>query len=197
MHAGSGIVHSERTGPELRAAQTRIEGIQLWVALPEAEEETPPEFAHHPKDTLPLWEGPGLEARILAGTAFGLRSPVKTSSNTLYVDARLESGGELSVPDAEERSVYVASGSVFLNGDQFEEAQMVVLRPDSQAVFTANKASRLLVLGGDAIDGERYMFWNFVSSSKERIEVAKQNWRENRFPLVPGDESERTPLPDK
>ncbi len=157
MHAGSGIVHSERTGPELHAAQTRIEGIQLWVALPKAEEETLPEFGHYPEDTLPLWEGPGLKARILAGTAFGLRSPVKTTSNTLYVDAALESGGELSVPDAEERAVYVASGSVSVNGDQFEEAQMLVLRPDSEAVLTANEACRLLVLGGDAIDGERYM----------------------------------------
>ncbi len=197
MHAGSGIVHSERTSPRQREVECLIEGIQLWVALPKAMEETRPRFDHYSKTALPLWEAPGIAARILVGTAFGCKSPVMTSSSTLYVDAKLEMGACLEIPGAEERCVYVVRGSVSFGNDSFQESQMLVFRPGSEAVITANSASRLLILGGDTIDGERHIWWNFVSSSPERIENAKRKWKEARFPLVQGDERERTPLPDR
>ena len=196
MHAGSGIVHSERTPSEQRAVESRIEVVQLWVALPEANEETPPRFDHYSKAVLPVWEEPGITARVLVGTAFGLRSPVKTSSRTLYVDATLESGACLAVPDAAQRCVYVLRGKVSSGGEAIDEAQLIVFRPGTEPVVTATRASRLLILGGDAIDGERHIWWNFVSSSPERIESAKRNWKEGRFPLISGEGTERTPLPD-
>ena len=196
MHAGSGIVHSERTPSEQRAVESRIEVVQLWVALPEANEETPPRFDHYSKAVLPVWEEPGITARVLVGTAFGFRSPVKTSSRTLYVDATLESGACLAVPDAAQRCVYVLRGKVSSGGEAIDEAQLIVFRPGTEPVVTATRASRLLILGGDAIDGERHIWWNFVSSSPERIESAKRNWKEGRFPLIPGEGTERTPLPD-
>jgi redox-sensitive bicupin YhaK (pirin superfamily) len=195
MHAGSAIVHSERTSPEEREIECRIEGIQLWVALPQAQEETPPRFGHYSKASLPLWEQPGIVARVLVGTAFGCQSPVKTSSNTLYVDAALKRGALLTVPETEQRCIYVVRGNVSCRGEQFDESQMLVCRPESEMIITANCTSRLLILGGDAIDGERHIWWNFVSSSEARIENAKRNWKEARFPLVGGDETERTPLP--
>lgn len=195
MHAGSGIVHSERTTPGQREAESRLEGVQLWVALPEALEETPPRFEHYSETDLPVWTEEGIRARVLAGKAFGCFSPVKISSGTLYVDAALEPGGRLHVPDAEERCVYLVRGSVAVGGSALEASRLAILRRGTEPVITAVGASRVLILGGDPLDGERHVWWNFVSSSRERIEQAKLDWSEGRFPLVPGDEDERVPLP--
>jgi redox-sensitive bicupin YhaK (pirin superfamily) len=194
MHAGSGIVHSERTGRKERELESRIEGIQLWVALPRALEETPPEFHHYATEAIPCRNGPGLAVRVLAGSAFGCHSPVKTASNTLYVDVVLETGAQLLVPEVEERAIYVASGNVSLGDEIFHASQMIVLG-GGEAVFTAEHPSRVLILGGDPLDGPRHVWWNFVSSSRENLERAKRDWAENRFPLVPGDEIQRAQMP--
>jgi redox-sensitive bicupin YhaK (pirin superfamily) len=195
MHAGSGIVHSERTPSVLREQESRIEGLQLWVALPKAAEQTLPRFDHYPVARLPGWDREGIRARILAGSAYGATSPVATASNTLYVDVLLEPGTVLTVPRAEERSAYVARGSVFCGRDRLEESELGVFVPGSDPVIRAETAARILFLGGDPLDGERHVWWNFVSSSPERIEQARRDWHEGRFPRVPGDEEEFAPLP--
>jgi redox-sensitive bicupin YhaK (pirin superfamily) len=195
MTAGRGIAHSERTGPETRAAGGRLAGIQSWVALPKDDEETEPGFAHHGTAALPTVAGDGKEVRLLIGAAFGARSPVRTFSETLYADIALEAGARLAVPNGpEERALYLVEGTVAIDGEEFAPGRLLVLRPATEIVATARSAARLMLLGGAPLDGPRHVWWNFVSSSRDRIEQAKADWQAGRFPAVPGD-SEFIPLP--
>lgn len=197
MVAGRGIVHSERTGAEERRRGPRLHGIQSWVALPLEDEETAPRFEHHPKATLPRVEREGVALDVLAGTAFGARSPVGVLSPTLYVHGTMAQGARFEV-DVEhaERAVYVAEGHVSCGGAPLEAGSLAILRPGARAVVQADAFARVMLLGGAHLEGERHLFWNFVASSKERIERAKVDWREGRFPRVPGDEKEFIPLPE-
>jgi redox-sensitive bicupin YhaK (pirin superfamily) len=195
MTAGRGIAHSERTGPAVRAAGGRLAGIQSWVALPKDDEETEPGFAHHGTAALPTVAGDGKEVRLLIGAAFGARSPVRTFSETLYADIALEAGARLAVPNGpEERALYLVEGTVAMDGEEFAPGRLLVLRPATEIVATARSAARLMLLGGAPLDGPRHVWWNFVSSSRDRIEQAKADWQAGRFPAVPGD-SEFIPLP--
>jgi redox-sensitive bicupin YhaK (pirin superfamily) len=196
MVAGRGIVHSERTRSELRRTGQRLHGIQAWVALPLEAEECEPAFYHHRENTLPVDQGPGYQARVIAGTAFGKTSPVRVASPTLYVDVALAANASFLVPAQHaERAVYVASGVVGCAGDTFEEGELLVLARGRELPLHALSNARLLLLGGAKLEGERFIDWNFVASSKDRIERAKQAWLEQRYPKVPGDEIEFTPLP--
>jgi redox-sensitive bicupin YhaK (pirin superfamily) len=196
MTAGSGIVHSERTTPQLRATGSSLSGIQSWVALPKREEETAPGFAHHPRAELPLIEDGGVRLRLIAGAAYGARSPVKTFSPMFYADAALENGGAVPLPaEHEERAVYVFDGEVEVASERFAAGRLLVFRPGDAISLRAAPAARLLLLGGDTLDGPRHIWWNFVSSSQERIERAKADWKEGRFARVPGD-AEFIPLPE-
>jgi redox-sensitive bicupin YhaK (pirin superfamily) len=196
MTAGSGIAHSERTGPEARAAGGELFGIQAWVALPRAAEETEPAFAHHPREALPVLREKGVETRLIAGTLFGLRSPVEILWDTLYADAILQQGARLPVPTQhEERAIYLISGEAELNGHPIEPGQLLVLQPGRPVTIVAVSPSRVLLLGGAAMDGPRQIWWNFVSSSRERIEQAKADWQAGLFAPVPG-ETEFIPLPE-
>lgn len=188
MHAGRGIAHSERTGPQSRQRLSRIHGVQLWVALPVEREETPPGFRHYSADVLPVWTGPGALAKILVGDAFGLVSPVETSSATLCVDLTLSAGSEVAVPPSPERGVYVVDGSVSIGEGEFGTGELAVLEPGFDARIRVRTDARCLILGGEALEGERHIWWNFVSSSVERIEKARRDWQDGRFPPVPGDE---------
>jgi redox-sensitive bicupin YhaK (pirin superfamily) len=198
MTAGRGIAHSERTGAALRASGGRLFGIQSWVALPRAAEETSPAFAHHPGATLPVLEDGGVRLRLIAGDAWGLRAPVSTHSALFYADAILAPGAVLPLPDHhEERGAYVLDGALEVAGDRFEPGRMLVFRTGDQLSLRAGpQGTRLLLLGGAVMDGPRYLFWNFVSSSREHIEHAKADWKAGRFAKVPGDEREFIPLPE-
>jgi redox-sensitive bicupin YhaK (pirin superfamily) len=197
MTAGRGIAHSERTGPELRQSGARLDGLQLWVALPLEHEETGPEFHHHPARDLPAVEIAGTRVRVLAGSAFGEKSPVRTFSPLFYLDAAIPAGGELPLPsEHEERAAYVVSGTIECGKERAERGRMLVFAPGAAATLRAVSDARVALIGGAPIDGERHIFWNFVSSSQARIEQAKRDWREGRFPKVPGDEQEFIPLPD-
>ena len=195
MTAGRGIAHSERTPAAEREAGHGIHGLQFWVGLPEESEETSPEFHHHPAATLPEWQQGGATLRLIAGEAFGRRAPVKTFSPMFYVDVRLSAGATLAIdaPHAE-RGVLVLSGEVTLSGEALEPGELAVLAPEAAAAITAGTDARLVLFGGAPL-GARHLWWNFVSRSRERIEHAKQAWRDQRFGQIPG-ESEFIPLPD-
>ncbi len=196
MTAGRGIVHSERTSPETRAAGHRLFGIQAWVALPREAEEMPPTFAHHPRATLPVIDGKGWSLRLIAGALAGACSPVATTSETLYADITLQAGGCFIVPAVhEERAVYPVAGEMALNGQPLVKGELVVLRAGVQPAISAASEGRLMLLGGAPIDGQRRVWWNFVSSRPERIEQAQTDWREGRFEKVPADD-EFIPLPE-
>ncbi len=197
MTAGRGIVHSERSAPEWKAeAGHRMFGIQSWVALPNAAEEAPPEFFHHAAQSLPLIEAEGKRVRIVAGSLFGQASPVHTFSNMFYADVALDAGAKAPLAaEHEERAIYVASGTVEIAGDQFESGRLLVFQPGDEITVAGVTPSRLLFLGGEPMDGPRHIWWNFVSSSRERIEQAKEDWAQKRFGLVPGDEQDFIPLP--
>ena len=197
MHAGEGIVHSERSSPESRDPESTIHGIQLWVALPKDQEDTTPTFRHYPESSLPAWTSEGVEGRLLVGSAYGLQSPVETASRTLYIDLRMKQGASVPLPSQEaELCAYVVNGTVALGDREFGQSEMIVFGSTENATATAVQGTRLLILGGDPVGGKRHIWWNFVSSSKERIEEAKRDWSHNRFPLVPGDKDERLPLPE-
>jgi redox-sensitive bicupin YhaK (pirin superfamily) len=197
MTAGRGIVHSERTPPVARAAGGRLFGIQLWVALPRREEESAPAFAHTPAEDLPVIKGDGLRVCLVAGAMSGARSPVRVFSETLYADAVLDPGARLEIPvEQEERAAYVVEGTVEESGASFAAGRLLVLRPLTPVVLRAASPARVLVLGGAAMDGPRHIWWNFVSSSMERIEQAAADWAAGRFEAVPG-ETELIPLPDQ
>ena len=197
MLAGRGIAHSERSSPDERARGVRIHGIQSWVALPTAHEEAPPAFAHHPARTLPRLRRDGAELTVIAGTAYGAESPVGVLSPTLYVDARLEAGARLTV-DGEhvQRAVHVVEGIARIGERRIGPGVMAVLRHGAEVTVEVEGPSRLMLLGGAPLDGDRHIWWNFVSSSKERIERAKDDWRNGRFGKVPGDDKEFIPLPE-
>lgn len=197
MTAGSGIVHSERSPEDQRAQDCQLHGLQIWIALPRAQQDTAPEFRHYPQHTLPALSQKGVQLRVLVGSAYGLQSPVTTFSPTLYVEALMDAGSSLLVPNAEERAVYLVDGAISLMNEEHTGGRMVVLAPGASVTLQARKATRLVIIGGAPVDGERHMWWNFVSSSRERIEQAKQDWKEGRFPKVPGDEEEFIPLPDR
>ena len=204
MTAGRGIAHSERTSPEVRARGQLLHGIQAWVALPQADEECAPSFAHHPEATLPQVEIGGARLRVIAGDAFGQQSPVKVATRTLYVDAVVPAGATLEVPvDHEERAVYVVSGEMSVTGapggadaDPFTEGDMVILVFGEPLTLRATVDTRAMLLGGARLDGERHIWWNFVSSSPARIEDAKRAWKNGEFARVVGDENEFIPLPE-
>lgn len=199
MTAGRGIVHSERTAPEHLEHGQRLHGIQTWVALPLAMEETEPAFLHYPADDFPHVELDGAAVRVVAGSAFGATSPLVTASPTVYLDIVLQPQARLVLPAmAQERAIYTAIGEATLDGEGWEKGAMPVLTPGAEPELRAGpQGARVILVGGEPLDGgTRVMFWNFVSSRAERIEQAKQDWREGRFPLVPGDETEFIPLPE-
>ena len=198
MTAGNGIAHSERTDPALRVHGNRLFGIQSWVALPRATEEMAPGFAHHPAASLPLLEDGGVRLRLIAGAAWSLVAPVAVSSPLFYADAVMAPGAAVPLPDEhEERAAYVLNGKVEVVGDRFEPGHMLVFRAQDRVALRAGpQGARLLLLGGAAMDGPRYLFWNFVASSRERIEQAKADWKAGRFAKVSGDEAEFIPLPE-
>lgn len=196
MTAGSGIVHSERTPVERRNVGAALYGIQTWLALSKPDEETAPAFVHVGATELPSIEGEGMRLTVVAGGAFGRRAPVPVFSETLYVDGRLDSGAALKLPDeVDERGLYVLGGAVTLAGAEFSAGSMLVFRPKAEVVVRARSDSHVLLLGGATVDGPQRIWWNFVSSSAERIEAAKADWKAGRFPKVPGDD-EFIPLPD-
>ena len=197
MTAGRGIAHSERSPESERATGGSLFGIQAWVALPAVAEETVPSFAHHGKDALPMIADEGKEVRLITGSLYGERSPVPTFTAMFYADARLATGAKLPLPaEHEERAVYVTDGEIKVAGDRFAAGQLLVFRPGDQITLVATQPSRLLLLGGEPMDGPRHIWWNFVSSRQDRIEQAKADWRAGRFTAVPG-ETEFIPLPER
>jgi redox-sensitive bicupin YhaK (pirin superfamily) len=198
MTAGRGIAHSERTPPEERAAGSLLHGIQLWVALPVAHEEVEPSFHHHPAATLPALEEGGVQLRVLIGAAFGAVAPVRTFSSMFYVEAELPPGAALPLPAGySERAVYVVEGALACESERVEARRLALLAPDSLPLLRAESATRAMLLGGEPLDGPRHIWWNFVSSSQDRIEQAKRDWKEGRFGSVVGDEAEFIPLPSE
>ncbi|GGO74244.1 pirin family protein [Bowmanella pacifica] len=195
MVAGSGIVHSERERPEVRETAHRLHGLQLWHALPEAVEETKPAFYHYGVEAIPSVTIDDVPIRVMMGRAYGVVSPVKTFSDTLYLEAFLKPGQTLVLPHTPERAVYVAKGGVTINGTDVPEHSLALLTPDCEILVSATAETRLALIGGEPL-GERFMFWNFASSRKERIEQAMADWKAQRFAQVPGDEDEFIPLPD-
>ncbi|MCJ1901312.1 MULTISPECIES: pirin family protein [Paracoccus] len=204
MIAGSGVTHSERTSEEMRKQPGSLFGIQTWVALPEAEEDRAAAFEHHGREALPFLDEGGKQVRLILGSAWGERAPVKTFTETFYADVVLAAGASLPLPDDhEDRGVYVVEGSILVAGQSFEAGRMMVFRPGDRISLKAGEAgARLMVLGGETMNGPRYISWNFVASSQERIDAAKEawaqgDWEHGRFRLPPGDESEFIPLPDQ
>lgn len=197
MSAGSGIVHSERTGQDIRKNPSNLFGIQSWLAQPKTHEENAPSFHHSSKGELPHLNENGLEGRLILGEFSGLKSPVKTDWDTLYLDLNMKEGASVQIPKiTEERAVYVLQGRIEIGGVAYEPKQMMVLTPGEDVIIKALNQTRLMVLGGATMDSERYIFWNFVSSSKDRLEQAKEDWKAGRFDKVPGDSKEFIPLPE-
>jgi redox-sensitive bicupin YhaK (pirin superfamily) len=195
MVAGRGIVHSERPGADVDET-SRLHGIQSWIALPDGDEEREPAFRHYPAEALPEITGDGSRVRVIMGRYGDLLSPVTTFSTTLYLDVSLDDRAVLPLPLAPaERAVYVAEGSVDCGRQRLDTGTMAVLSEGQPAGLQAREAARVLVIGGDAI-GERHLYWNFVSSSRARIEDAKAAWRDGGFPRIEGDSEEFIPLPD-
>jgi len=197
MTAGRGIVHSERSPATERSAGPELFGIQTWLALPQAKEETDPAFEHVAKADLPVIEGSGATARIIMGGMWGASSPVTCHSETIYADVALQPGGSIAVdPDADERAVYVAEGEASLDGMKLEPMLLYLLRPGSSATLRSETGAQVMICGGAPMDGPRHVWWNFVSSRRDRISQAKEDWRAMRFPLVPDDDEDCIPLPE-
>jgi redox-sensitive bicupin YhaK (pirin superfamily) len=197
MTAGRGIVHSERTPEELRGAPMSISGLQTWLALPDGKEEVAPVFENTAALRLPEIDAEGVSGRVVIGDFQGLRSPVRADSETLYADLRLAPGASVKIPaDAEERAIYTLEGEVSISGDVFPAERLLVFRPGDEIVVSSQTGAHFMLFGGASLGSQRYIWWNFVSSSKERIEQAKQEWKTGRFDIVPGDEEEFIPLPE-
>ena len=204
MIAGNGVTHSERTSEETRKGKSSLFGIQTWVALPESHEDMDADFEHHGQSALPLIEGENKQVRLILGNAYGEKSPVSTHSEIFYADAMLEPGASIPLPDNhEDRGIYVVSGSINIAGNEFNDGQMMIFRPgDPITVNAGEQGARLMLLGGATLGESRYIWWNFVASSKEKIEAAKQawkdgDWEDGRFKLPPGDDDEYIPLPER
>lgn len=196
MTAGKGIVHSERSDDAERDKESRLHGIQAWVALPKSHERCEPAFKHHPSSSLPEFERDGVKMKLVAGEAFGERADVDVLWPTVYLDIQAEKGAAIPVPDDhEERAIYVVEGAVDIDGTRVEQYTMAVLNPGARPTVTAFDGSRVMICGGKAIDGPRTIWWNFVASDKALLEQAKTDWKEGRFPKVPGDD-EFIPLPE-
>jgi hypothetical protein len=202
MIAGNGVTHSERTSEKTRQNPSSLLGIQTWVALPEEAEETGAAFEHHGREALPFLEGEGKQLRLIIGDAYGQKAPTKTFTEMFYADAVLEAGSTLPLPDNhEDRGIYVTEGSINVAGDVFEAGQMMVFKPGDKISVTAGPVgSRLILLGGATLGGPRHIWWNFVASSKEKIDDAKAawangDWQHGRFKLPPDDNEEFIPLP--
>ncbi|RUX73312.1 pirin family protein [Mesorhizobium sp. M7A.F.Ca.US.006.04.2.1] len=197
MTAGRGIVHSERTPEELRGAPMSISGLQTWLALPDDKEEVAPVFENTGALRLPEIDAEGVNGRLIIGDFQGLRSPVRADSETLYADLRLAPGASVKIPaDAEERAIYTLEGEVSISGDVFPAERLLVFRPGDEIVVSSQTGAHFMLFGGASLGSKRYIWWNFVSSSKERIEQAKEEWKTGRFDIVPGDEEEFIPLPE-
>jgi hypothetical protein len=198
MTAGRGIVHSERTGPERRINGDSLHGLQMWVALPADQEEMAPDFAHYAVGEFPMASDNGKSVRVVVGSAYGERSPVVTTSDTLFADVHLKAGSTLPLDaDHEERAIYLLDGEIDVAGDKFGAGRLLVFRPGDRITLRALADTHLAVFGGAAMDGPRHIWWNFVSSRKERIEQAKAEWTAGHFQTVPGDEIEFIPLPER
>ena len=197
MTAGRGIVHSERTGSDTRATGHTLHGIQTWIALPKDHEETNPEFHHHPGATLPMIEQDGAKFHLIAGSAYGEESPVKTFSPMFYLGGTLGRNSSFPIStDHEERAVYIVEGTAELNGERLENGQMTVLKSGAEATLTCEEKVKVMLCGGAPMDGDRLIWWNLVASRQDLIDRAKQEWKSGLFPKVPGDEDEFTPLPE-
>jgi redox-sensitive bicupin YhaK (pirin superfamily) len=197
MRAGRGIVHSERTSPERKHTGQRLFGIQSWMALPEAEEESDPAFVHHGEQELPIVEVDGIRARVIAGEVLGARSPLITPSETVYAHLHLRAGARMPIePSFDERAVYTLAGEIEVAGDAFGPGQLLVLRAGDPIVVKATTGAEFMLFGGAPMGGPRYIWWNFVSSRLERIQQAREEWAQGRFDTVPGDAEEFIPLPD-
>ncbi|KAF7763114.1 hypothetical protein PUND_b0449 [Pseudoalteromonas undina] len=194
MVTGSGMVHSERESQDVKNRPHSVHGLQLWLALPEKDEETQPAFYHYQASDLPTIEVNGVAIRVMIGEAYGLISPVKTFSPTLYIEAQLKAGQSLELPNVNERGVYVVSGEVNLRDTSVPEHTMVVLESAEHVTIEAKKDTQIALIGGDNL-GKRYIDWNFVSSKKDRVELAKQQWINREFPLIEGDSDEFIPYP--
>ena len=204
MLAGQGITHSERTDGEARRAPLSMFGLQTWLALPKDREEDPAGFVHVGKDQLPELEGEGKQVRLILGHAWGETVPLQMPSEVFYADARLQPGASIPLPDdQEDRGVYILDGDVSCAGQTFEAGRMLVFRPgDRVSVKAGSQGARVMLLGGATMDGPRFIWWNFVASSREKIDAAKEawragDWRHGRFSLPPGDDHEFTPAPDR
>ena len=197
MTAGRGIAHSERTAAERRGGGEPLHGLQLWVALPMKDEETAPAFAHTAAADVPELRDDGMTIRVVAGTLHGLRSPVITSWETLFADVRLQSGATLPLgAEHEERAIYGLAGEIEIGGTSHGPERLLVLRPGDPITIRAASDAHFVIVGGAAMDGPRHIWWNFVSSCKDRIEAAKADWKAGHFDLVPGDTAEFIPLPE-
>ena len=197
MTAGSGIVHSERSPSELRPGGPSLYGMQTWLALPDGREEIAPAFDHVAPDGLPLIEEDKVSARVLMGTLWGKAATTPCHSSTIYADILLDAGGTVPIDaEADERAVMLVGGAAELDGLGLEEFVLYVLRPGHHARLSSSTGGRLMLMGGQAFVNRRYVFWNFVSSSRDRINQAKADWKALRFPLIPGDDQEYIPLPE-
>ena len=196
MTAGRGIAHSERTPPDPRATGHAVHGMQTWVALPRTDEEVAPSFHHHSASTLPSRDHDGARLRVVAGRGFGMESPVHVFADTFNVAVDLAAYAELAIdPEAVERALYVLEGDAQLDGADIPEKHLLVLDRGARHVLRAKTPLKAMLFGGEPLDAPRHMWWNFVSSSKERIEQAKADWEAGAFGLIPGDDAERIPLP--
>lgn len=196
MTAGHGIAHSERSPASERAAGPELSGIQTWLALPEADEERDPAFEHVAKGALPMIETPGARARIIMGSLWGATAPTTTYAQTIYADIVLDAGGSVPIDaSADERALYVAIGDATLDGMPLDPMTLYVLRPGTTATLRSASGGRVMLCGGEAFATPRHVWWNFVSSSRERINQAKADWTAGNFPKVPGDDVEFIPIP--
>ncbi len=197
MKAGKGIVHSERTSEDRKRSGQNLFGLQTWMALPEKDEESDAAFMHHGADDLPIGGDTGFSARMIAGSGFGVTSPLKASSETLYGDITVQAGHVVPIDQSyEERALYTISGTIEVTGQTYDPGQLLILHPNDVVTVKAKSDARFMLFGGAPMDGPRYIWWNFVSSRAERIEQAKEEWAQGRFDTVPGDEADFIPLPE-
>ena len=196
MTAGRGIVHSEKVTPELLASGQKLHGLQTWVALPLEHETTEPRFEHYAADGIPKLNRDGVDVNVVIGTAYGETSPVETFSRTLYVEAKLPDDSELDLPEVQELGIYVVEGAIEIDGETVTDGVLAVLADGRTGTIRASGDAHVMLCGGDTLDGERIIWWNFVASSRELLERAKRDWREGNFDTVPG-EDDFIPLPEK